>query len=345
VNDSGPRTTLSGRSITVSTRYVRAMPVVIPWLVLGVSWVWATLAVWFCCPWPTWGRVLLAAVWGVATAWCCLRLSRWTSWRVIAAGVLGVGLIWSWQRPTNDRAWMADQARMPSVRFDGDTVTIENLRHATYRSTEDYDVRWCRQSFDLKAIERVDFVVELFASWQGPAHTFLTFGFADGEYVAISVEIRKEQGESFSALKGLFRQYELMYVIGDERDLIGLRVNHRENPVYVYPVKATEEQMRELFVAMLQRAHQLAGQPEFYNTLTNTCTTNIVRHVEELTGEDLPTSLRILLPGYSDSLAFELGLVDYDGNLDEARRRFQIPVGLPETADRSVWSRQIREGR
>ena len=234
---------------------------------------------------------------------------------------------------------------MPLASFDGDAVTIENLRHATYRSTEDYDVRWCRRRFDLGAIERVDFVVEPFASWRGPAHTFLTFGFSDGEYVAISVEIRKEQGESFSALKGVFKQYEIMYVVGDERDLIGLRVNYRKNPVYVYPVKASEEQVRELFVAMLERANELAKQPEFYNTLTNTCTTNIVRHMEELTGEDLPMNMQILFPGYSDSLAFDLGLVDYEGRLEQARRRFRIPACPSEEVDGCVWSRQIRQGR
>ncbi|NQU26560.1 MAG: DUF4105 domain-containing protein [Candidatus Nealsonbacteria bacterium] len=240
---------------------------------------------------------------------------------------------------------MADQMRMPLANFDGDSVTIENLRHTTYHSTEDYDVRWYRQQYDLNAIERVDFVVEPFASWRGPAHTFLTFGFADGRHVAISVEIRKEQGESFSPLKGLFKQYELMYVLGDERDLIGLRVNHRKNPVYMYPIKAAKTQVRKLFVAVLERANQLARQPEFYNTLTNTCTTNIVWHFEDLTGKNLPVDLRVLLPGYSDALAFELGVVDFQGSLEEARQRFRIPRCATQGVDGRAWSRQIRRGR
>ena len=345
MDDSRLPKKLSGRLVSLSTRWRRALPVVFLWLVLGIAWLWAALAIWFFDPWPTWVRVPVTTVWVVVTVWCCIRLTRWGAWRTIAAGVLGIWLIWSLQRPSNDRTWMADQVRMPLASFNGDVVTIENLRHATYRSVEDYDVRWYRQRYDLSAIERVDFVVEPFASWRGPAHTLLTFGFADGEYVAVSVEIRKEEGESFSPLKGLFKQYELMYVIGDERDLIGLRVNTRKNPVYLYPIRATEGQVRALFVAMLERVNQLAERPEFYNTLTNTCTTNIVWHLEDLTDENLPVDLRVLLPGYSDALAFELGLVDFQGSLEEARRRFRIPRCVTQGADGRAWSRQIRRGR
>lgn len=328
-----------------AARCFRGLTIGAAWFVLGVAWIWSSLAIWFCCPGPMWVRVLVAMAWVAATAWCCTRMGHWKAWRMIAAAVLGIWLIWSLQRPSNDRAWMADQAQIPLSRFDGDTVTIANFRHATYRSTNDYDVRWDRRTFDLNTIERVDYVVEPFASWRGPAHTLLSFEFADGEHVAISVEIRKEQGESFSPLRGLFRQYEIMYVIGDERDLLGLRVNHRKHPVYVYPVRATEEQVRALFVAMLNRANQLAEQPEFYNTLTNTCTTNIVGHLEDLTGQGLPPSLRILLPGYSDSLAFDLGLVDFDGTLEEAQRRFRIPACPTEGVDAAAWSQRIRQGR
>ena len=345
MNASAPREGPSGRAARLSARYARTLAVGVAWIALGVAWIWASLAIWFCCPGPTWARALVTMAWVAATAWCIVRLDRWKAWRVVAAAVLGVWVIWSLQRPSNDRAWMADQARMPAASFDGDAVAIESFRHATYRGIDDYDVRWDRRAFDLNAIERVDYVVEPFAAWRGPAHTLLSFGFADGEQVAVSVEIRKEQGESFSPLRGLFKQYEIMYVVGDERDLIGLRVNHRKHPVYVYPVRASKEQVRALFVAMLSRANQLAEQPEFYNTLTNTCTTNIVGHLEDLTGERLTPSLRIVLPGYSDSLAFDLGLVDFDGSLEEAQRLFLIPECPTDGVEAAVWSREIREDR
>ena len=118
----------------------------------------------------------------------------------------------------------------------------------------DFDVRWERRSYDLRDLETVWFIVEPFSKVRGPAHTFLCFGFGDSTFVSISVELRKEVGESFHPLPGLLRQYELQYVVGDERDLIGLRANHRHDSVFVYPVRTTPEKKRELFVAMLERA-------------------------------------------------------------------------------------------
>jgi len=162
--------------------------------------------------------------------------------------------------------------------------------------------------------------------------------------VAISAEIRKEKGESFSPWKGLLRQYELTYVIGDERDLIRLRTNYRRDPVYLYPVRASRERVRQMFLHMLGRANHLRSHPEFYNTLTNTCTTNIVRHVNELVpGRVHPWSYKVLFPGYADELAYELDLLDTDLPFPEARRRFRIDddaqkVGIED------FSRAIRRG-
>jgi hypothetical protein len=173
-------------------------------------------------------------------------------------------------------------------------------------------VHWEDRVYDLGRLESVWFMVEPFSGWRGPAHTLVSFGFGDGEFVAVSVELRKEKGESFSPLRGLLRQYELAYVVGDERDLIGLRANHRRDSVYLYPIRTTPERMRTLFVAMLERANRLAERPEFYNTLTNTCTTNIVRHINVISPRRIPFSYKVLLPAYADDLAYDLGLIDTD---------------------------------
>ena len=333
---------LSERLVSVLARLGRTLLVATAWFGLGVAWLWAALCIWFFDPWPTWLGLFAVTLFLAATLWCGFRLTRWAAWRTIAVGILSIWLIWSFQSPSNDRTWMADQTRTPFTTFDGNVVTIENVRHATYRSCEDYDVRWHRRQYDLDAIETVDFVVEPFAAWRGLAHTLLTFGFADGRHVAISIEIRKEVGEIYTPLKGLFRQYELMYVVGDERDLIGLRANVRKNPVHLYPIRATKDQVRALFVAMLERGNQLAVRPEFYNTLTNTCTTNIVWHFENLTDQDLPIDVRVLLPGYSDALAMELGLIDFPGTLEQARQLFRVPMCAIDESDDEAWSRQIR---
>ena len=175
------------------------------------------------------------------------------------------------------------------------------------------------------------------------AHTLLTFGFEDGEHVGISVEVRKEEGEIFSPIAGLFRRYELMYLIGDERDLIGLRANIRKDPVFVYPLRGEPQQVKELFVAMLRRVNKLRRKPEFYNTITSTCTTNLVSHFEQLRKEPLDFELRILLPADSDELAWEIGLIDFDGTMEEAQRRFLINDRTKMLDDGKAWSRQIRQ--
>lgn len=213
-------------------------------------------------------------------------------------------------RPSNDRPWSKDQEQLATASFEGEGVRVRNVRNAFYRSTDDYDVRWEERAYDLAKLESVWFVVEPFSDWRGPAHTFLSFGFEGGDYLAISVEVRKEVGESFSPWAGLLRQYEITYVVGDEKDLIGLRANHRRDRVYLYPVRTTPKARRRLFVAMLERANQLAERPEFYNTLTSTCTTNIVRHINTLVPSRVPWSYKVLLPAHSDELAYDLGLID-----------------------------------
>lgn len=246
-------------------------------------------------------------------------------------------------RPSNERDWNLDQAQLATAEIVGDNVTIHNVRNAVYRSTTDFDVRWETRRHDLARLDSVWFIVEPFADWRGPAHTFLSFGFDDGEYVAISVEIRKERGEAFSPVLGLLRQYEIAYVIGDERDLIGLRANHRKDEVFLYPVRTTRDQARALFVSMLERANRVAAIPEFYNTLGNTCTSNIVDHIELIAPGRVPWSLKTLLPAYSDDLAYDLGLIDTGLPREQFRDAYRINAAADAYADQADFSRAIRD--
>jgi len=264
-------------------------------------------------------------------------------WRWSAAGLLIGLLVYALVEPSNDRNWTPDQQVLPRATFEGDTVFVRNIRDVVYRSPSDYSVRHYDRAFDLRALESVWFVVEPFEGVQGPAHTLVSFGFRDHQYLAISAEIRKEVGETFSPLLGLLKQYELMYVVADERDVIKLRSNHRRDTVYLYPVKTTKERRRQMLVEMLERANQLAERPEFYNTLTNTCTTNIVRHVNTLAPRRVPLSYKVLLPAYADELAHDLGLIDTTLTLEDARRRFRINERAERFADDPEFSRRIRE--
>lgn len=246
--------------------------------------------------------------------------------------------------PTNDRDWNEDQKILPTAIIEDDLVKIENVRNFSYESTTSYTPEYYDKTYDLNKLEKVWYIVEPFSGIPGSAHTFLSFEFEDQEFVSISVEIRKEKGEAYHPVKGLFNKYELMYVIADERDVIKLRSNYRKDLVYVYPVRTTTEKAKQLFLDMVTRANELNKNPEFYNTITNTCTTNIVDHINKITPKKVPLfSLRILLPANSDKLAYELGLIDTDLSFEEARQRFYINDKAIKYADDPEFSVKIRE--
>lgn len=263
---------------------------------------------------------------------------------IIAVGVCIVAyIIFSLiVRPSLDRDWSKDQAVLARAEISEDRVDITNIRNINYRSTTDYDVQYYDKTFDLSKLESVWYMVEPFAGF-GAAHTLVSFGFRGGDYVAISAEIRKEKGEIFSPLKGLLRQYELVYVIADERDVIKLRSNYRNDDVFLYPIKTTPENMRKLFISMLERANKLATEPEFYNTLTSTCTTNIVSHVNDIAPDRIPFSFKVLLPAYSDELAHEIGLIDNTLPLEQLRETYRINERAEKYADDPNFSQRIRE--
>jgi len=193
-------------------------------------------------------------------------------------------------------------------------------------------------------IRDVWYIVEPFSGIPCSAHTFLSFEFENDQFVSISVEIRKEKGETYDPIKGLFNKYELMYVIADERDVIKLRTNYRKDLVYVYPAKTTKEKTQTLFLDMIQRANSLRDNPEFYNTITNTCTTNIVSHINKITPDRVPFfNLRILLPANSDKLAYELGLIDTNLSFEDARTLYYINDRAMKYADDPDFSVKIRQ--
>jgi len=245
--------------------------------------------------------------------------------------------------PSNNRNWNEDQKILSTAEVNGNLVTIKNVKNFTYASTTSYTTNYYDETYDLDKIKRVWYVVEPFAGIPGSAHTFLSFEFENDQFVSISVEIRKEKGEKYHPFKGLFNNYELMYVIANENDAIKLRSNHRKDIVYVYPANATKEKTQKLFLSMVNRANELRDNPEFYNTITNTCTTNIVAHINEITPKRVPfLSLRILLPENSDKLAYELGLIDTSLSFEETRKRYYINDRALKYADDPEFSVKIR---
>lgn len=246
------------------------------------------------------------------------------------------------RRPSNDRDWVEEQRVLPEADIQGEKVLIRNVRHAQFFSYRDCLVDYYDQTYDLTKLESVDFVMIPFADNRAIAHTLLSFGFAGGEHVGVSVEVRLEKGESYNAAVGLLGQFELMYVIADERDLLPVRPEYRGVDVLLYRTTATPKQARALFLDILQRVNQLHDQPEFYDTLRNNCTTNIVRHINSIAPGEVPYDYRVLLPGYADELAYELGLIDKSLPFEETRRRARISEQILKYKDDPRFSAKIR---
>jgi hypothetical protein len=316
------------------------------WLVCAyaaaVAWAWT--------PGPAWLAVLIGlAVFIPAWTWGFVRGRGWQAW--IGRGlVVTVVLALCMVTPSRTRSWSVDQSHTVTMEADGAGYAIHDIRHCSYEAAEAYAVRWETRFIDPERIDEVWYAVEPFSPDSPAAHTFLSFGIEDGKgghnYLAVSVEIRRDAGEMYSPLAGLFRRYELMYVLADENDVIGLRAIHRRHDVFLYPVKATRDQARVLFLDMLSRAVALGRKPEFYHTLTNTCASNIAEHLRRRWPQALPRwDLRILLPGNADALALERGLLDCSGSIHELRKTHNISAIARQIGDTAPdFSERIRVG-
>lgn len=242
--------------------------------------------------------------------------------------------------PSNNRDWSPDQALLPRVERSGDSVRITHIRNCRYRTESDYDVRYYDKAFDLAALRRLWFVRVPFSPLF--AHAFVSFEFDGGEFLGISIEIRKKRGDHFSPLKGCFREFELMYVVGDERDLIGLRAVYRRDPVYLYPMHTSEEFARRCFLAMLERAESLRARPEFYNSIFNNCMTNLYADMNRAAPGSIPCNVSTVVPSRADRLLQRIGFLKKSVPIETLRARHLISERARRYADYSDFSLRIR---
>jgi len=264
----------------------------------------------------------------------------------LLAAACGCTAVTKMVAPSNVRSWAEDQAVLPYVEFRGNEVVAHNVRHCRYFDEDTFVVQYEDRSYDLHHLRAVDFFMIPFENMPRLAHTMLSFEFAPPDrpphYLAVSIEIRKEQGETYAAWKGSVRQYELMYVLADERDVVELRTNHRREDVYLYRTTATPEQAQLLLVDVLARTNQLASRPEFYETFRNNCTTNLVDHINRIKPQRIVYDYRVLLPGYSDRLAYDEGLIQRYGTFEETKTRAYLNGRALAAANREDFSQAIR---
>ncbi len=326
---------------TWRTRAHRWVLAPLRFLVLSLLVTWATLAVYYSnLPWA-WLRLALAVALAAFSVWA-LWLSRRPRMRLAFAGLFLVVLGWFVSiRPSHDRPWRPEVAVMPRAIVDGDRVRITGFRNFDYRGRDDFTERWEEREVSLSRLTSLDFFISYWSV--GPvAHTFVSFNFDDVPPVCISIEIRPEVGESFEPVPALFKQFELIYVVGAERDIVGARANHRNEEVYLYRIRAAPENVRRLFLAYLDRINELADRPEFYHLLTNSCTVNIVRYANAA-GRVGRWDIRHLLNGWADRYLYDAGLVDTSLPFEELRWRSRINDAARAAGDGPDFSRRIRE--
>jgi Domain of unknown function (DUF4105) len=242
--------------------------------------------------------------------------------------------------PSHDREWRPEVAVMPRVFIDGDRVGITGVRNFDYRTRNDFTVRHEEREVQLSHLTGLDFYVSYWSEGL-VGHTFLSFIFDNAPPLSISIETRPEVGEGFAPIASLFKQFELIYVVGDERDLVGVRANHRAETVYLYRLNTSADDARRLLMVYLERINELADRPEFYQLLSNSCTINIIRYANAA-GRQGRFDIRHLLNGLVDSYLYHSGRVDTTLPFEELRRRSLINVAAQAADGAPDFSQRIR---
>jgi hypothetical protein len=290
-------------------------------------------------------RTLLAGFFVISTivAFLLLRNRRRTLVGFLIVFAMLVVLFFQ-IRPSNERDWQPEVAVTPHAEINGDLVTIRGVRNFDYRTESDLTPRWETRTYDLRKLDSAA-IIAVYWAGKAIAHVMLSFGFEGKDYLAVSIETRKEKSEGYSTLAGFFRNYELYYVVADERDVIRVRTTYRQpqEDVYIYRVRGRLENLRRVFLDYLRAINDLHERPAFYNTLTTNCTTSILLHTR-MNPESPPLSWKILLSGYLPEYLYDLGRLDTTKPFPELERLSHVNARAHAADKDPAFSQQIRDG-
>jgi uncharacterized protein DUF4105 len=285
----------------------------------------------------------LAFVVGTALAFLLLPRRR----RTLAGFAVVFVLLVTWWLlipASNDRDWQPEVAVTPWAELDGERVTIHGVRNFDYHTETEFVPRWEDRTYDLRALDSADLVAVYWAG-HAIAHIMVSFGFQGKDYLAVSIETRKERGESYSTIAGFFKQYELVYVVADERDVIRVRTTYRQpqEDVYLYRLRTPRENIRRVFLDYLRVMNALRAHPRFYNTLTTNCTTGVLLHAR-VNPESPPLSWKVLLSGYAPEYLYDLGRLDMTRPFPELEQMSRVNARAHAADGDPAFSQRIREG-
>jgi hypothetical protein len=306
---------------------------------------WGALAIWYSNLTESYVRTGLAGLFVLASLLAFIflpgRLRTLAGFLVIFGGIVAW---WLTIPASNERQWQRDVAVLPYATVQGEQVTIYNIRNLNYRTETDFDVRYYDKTFDLDRLDSVDLIA---VYWMGDAiaHIMVSFGFQEKDFVTFSIETRKEQGEVYSTLKGFFKQYELIFIVGDERDLIRVRTDYRKptEDVYLFRTRMSPENARKFFMEYIRQINSMKENPEWYNTLTTNCTTDVVRLIRAFGGQ-ATYNWKVLLSGYAPQYAYERGALDKRIPFEKLHKLSLVNPKARALGDDPEFSRKIREG-
>jgi Domain of unknown function (DUF4105) len=312
-------------------------------VVISAITVWGVGALYFSPLLPDEWRAIGAGGYALLTILLFVFLPRRGRTAAMAAFVFAILVVLFLRIPaSNDRDWQPEVANLPYATINGDRITIHNIRNFDYRTETDFTPRWETRTYDLSKLDSGDIVY-----WAGKAiaHIMVSFGFAGKDYLAVSIETRKEKGESYSTLAGFFRQYELYYVVADERDVVRVRTTYRQpqEDVYIYRINGPLKNLRRVFLDYIKSMNDLREQASYYNTLTTNCTTSILFHTR-MNPESPPLPWKVLLSGYVPDYLYELGRLDTARSFAELEK-LSLVNARAHAADRDpAFSQRIRVG-
>src|SRR6266550_2731323 len=261
---------------------------------------------------------------------------------VVSGAVAFVALWWLTLKPSNDRPWQPDVAETPWAEINGDDVTIHNVRNCDYRTETEFTTHWETRTVRLSQITDMDLAIMYWGSpWM--AHPIVSFRFADALPLCFSIETRKTVGQEYSAVRGLYRQYTLIYIVADERDSIRVRSKYRHGEdVYLYRTLASPAQARVRFLEYVAAINSLRDHPRWYNAITTNCTTNI--RTQHPTSQRTPWDWRMLVNGKADEMLYERHAIATGGlPFSELKQRSLINKRARAVDKDPDFSRLIRE--
>jgi len=266
----------------------------------------------------------------------------------VALPALGwLGYVLFLKRPSNDRGWEYGMETLADITITGNRVHVGRLRDFEWAPDGPRSSAYVERSFDLDRIQRAWLVKEPFTlppltGFKGMAHTYFVFDFERESPVAVSVEARRERGESFDAIRGLLNWFELIYVWGTERDLTGSRAVREKNELYMYRLNISLQAAQRLFLHLARVTQRLATQPRFYNSFTSNCTNELAKAANMVQRGAIPPNLALIFPGYSDEVLYKLGFLTNDMSLEVLRQRAYISDVVKANYERPELSILLR---